>query len=187
MLALTADQGLRLWHAYGSAMRGWVLTAQGDIEEGIDEIRTGLDRLQGFGAQHFQPYFLCLLAEAHLDNGQPNTSLEILDRAHGMIEATEERFWEPEAWRLRGEIFASARVRKAAEAERHFLEAIDIARRQQARSLELRAAISLSRLLMQQGRRPEAHAILKPIHNWFTEGLSTFDLIAASTVLKQLI
>ena len=186
MLALTADQGLRLWRAYGSAMHGWLLTSHGDIAEGIDEIQANLAELGAFGAQHFLPYFLCQLASAYRDNGRPTAGLEILDQAHAMIEATEERFWEAEVSRLRGEMLATPALGNPAEAEGHFVQAMNIARRQQARSLELRAATSLGRLWRQHGRRADARAMLAEIHDWFTEGHTTFDLLEASALLRQL-
>jgi predicted ATPase len=184
--ALNSELGLTLWHASGSAMHGWVLVNQGNVAEGIQKMRTQIARRHALGSENFQPYFLCLVAEACLDNGRPDAGLEALDHASAVIEVTDERCWDAEVSRLRGAMFTTLALWNPTEAERYFVQAVEIARRQQAHSLELRAAMSLSRLWMQRGSRDEARAMLADRYCWFTEGFETFDLRQAHDLLQQL-
>jgi predicted ATPase len=102
------------------------------------------------------------------------------------VNNTDERWWEAELYRLKGELLSPSSMENWAEAETCFRQAIDVARRQQAKSLELRAAMSLSRLWQQQGKRAEARQLLAPIYNWFTEGFETADLQEAKALLAEL-
>ena len=130
---------------------------------------------------------LALLAEAYGQAGQPEAGLTCLAEAVTRVEATEERWWEAEVYRLQGELLLRLRSPPdVAQATACFHQALDVARRQQAKALELRAALSLSRLWQQQGQRAEAHALLAPIYGWFTEGFDTADLREAQVLLEQL-
>src|SRR5262245_30833786 len=103
-----------------------------------------------------------------------------------LVEATEERWWEAEVYRLKGALLLQLPLLDVDQAEACFQQALDVARRQQAKALELRAAMSLSRLWQQQGQRAEAHALLAPIYGWFTEGFDTADLQDAKALLEAL-
>jgi len=112
--------------------------------------------------------------------------LQALAEAHTLVEQQEERWWEAEVCRLRGVLLLRQTGTPQAEAEAWFQRALDIAHRQEAKSLELRAALSLSRLWQQQGKRAEARALLAPIYDWFTEGFDTADLQEAKALLEEL-
>jgi predicted ATPase len=132
--------------------------------------------------------FLALLAEVYGQSGQAEAGLRLLAEALAHVEHTGERFYEAEVYRIKGEILlhAECRVRNAALAEECFQQALAVARRQQARSWELRAAMSLSRLWQQQGKRTAARDLLAPIYGWFTEGFDTADLQDAKALLEAL-
>jgi predicted ATPase len=131
-------------------------------------------------------YFLALLAEAYGRGGQAEEGLSVLDEALAAVQKTGERWWEAELYRLKGELILAASAEDSAEAEAYFQHAIDIARRQQAKSLELRAAMSLSRLWQQQGKSDAARGLLAPVYGWFTEGFETADLQEAKELREVL-
>ena len=171
-------------------MRGWALAARGHGEEGITQIRQALAADRSTGATRDRPYNLALLAEASAQGGQTTEGLEALAEALALLATSGVRWWEAELHRLRGETSLLQRSDRApaamGEAEACFQQALDIARRQQAKSLELRAAMSLSRLWQQQGKRAEARELLAPIYGWFTEGFDTADLQEAKALLEEL-
>ena len=142
-------------------IRGWALAEQGQGEAGIAQIHQGLAAPQAAGAAVFRTYQLTLLAEAYQSVGQPEAGLGVLAEALALVEKTEERFWEAEIYRLKGELLLKVEGRAgivegmqdAESPEGCFLKAIEIARRQEGKSLELRATVSLGRLWQQQGRR----------------------------------
>jgi predicted ATPase len=117
--------------------------------------------------------------------GQTAEGLEALAEALATVAQSRGRWWEPELYRLRGELLLQHSVAQPGEAEACFQQALDIARRQQARSLELRAAMSLSRLWQRQGKREPARQLLAPIYGWFTEGFDTTDLREAKALLDE--
>jgi predicted ATPase len=116
--------------------------------------------------------------------GHPADGLQALSEAHTLVEQHEERWWEAEVCRLRGVLLLRQPGTPQAEAEAWLQRALDVARRQEAKSLELRAAMSLSRLWQQQGKRQEAHDLLAPVYGWFTEGFDTPDLQEAKALLE---
>jgi predicted ATPase len=200
-ITLSSEQGFPFWAAQGTLFRGWALTEEGRSEEGIIQIRQGLAAWRATGAELVRPYFLALLAEAYGNVGQIEEGLAALADALAQVEETGERFYEAELHRLKGELSLKSAVRSPqstvtnprpltpdpqGEAEVCFHQAIAIARRQSAKSLELRAVISLSRLWQQQGKRQEAHELLAEIYGWFTEGFDTKDLQEAKTLLEEL-
>jgi predicted ATPase len=132
------------------------------------------------------PYFLTLLAETSGEAGQPDAGLRLLDEAHAIMDSTQERFYEAEVHRVQGALVLAQAADQRALAETCFQHALDVARRQQARSWELRAAMSLGRLWQQQGKQAEARELLAPIYGWFTEGFDTADLQEAKTLLEEL-
>jgi len=166
--------------------RGWAWAEQGQIEEGIEQIRQGLAAYQATGAEVAVPYFLARLAEAYGKVGQVGEGLALLDEALTVVDKTGERWWEAELHRLKGELLLWQAVPDEHQAEACFQQALSVARRQEAKALELRAAMSLSRLWQQQAKCKEAHDLLAPIYGWFTEGFDTADLQEAKALLKEL-
>jgi predicted ATPase len=202
-ITLAHEQGFPLWLGQGSVLQGWAQAEQGQSEEGISQIRQGLATYQAIGAGLFRSYFLVLLAEAYGKAGQAEDGLAALAEALEVVDTSGERFYEAELYRLKGQLTlqkfqvsgskfqvqnssASGVRSPASEAEECFLRAIEIAQRQQAKSLELRAVMSLSRLWQHQGKREEARQMLAEIYNWFTEGFDTKDLQEAKALLEEL-
>jgi predicted ATPase len=134
----------------------------------------------------YRSYFLGLLAEACGQVGQPEVGLRAVAEALTLVATTEVRWWEAELSRLQGVLQLQLPSPDVSQAERCFQQALIVARRQQAKSLELRAALSLSRLWQQQGEREEARALLTPVYGWFTEGFDTADLQEAKALLEEL-
>ena len=132
-------------------------------------------------------YFLALLGEAYLHAGRHDHSLSTIDQALGFIRESGECWWEAEVYRLRGEVLLAQRTGNRTDAEESFQQAIRVARKQTARSLELRAATSLARLWAEDGRRGEGHDLLAPVYGWFTEGFDTADIKDAKALLEELL
>jgi predicted ATPase len=185
-ISLTKEQGFPYWMVFSSILRGWALAHQGQTKEGIEQIHQGLRAYRATGAVLCQPYFLALLAEAHGIMGQPEAGLMVLTEALTLTDITGERWSEPELYRLKGELLLQQSSDNQAEAESCFRHALDLARNQQAKSLELRAATSLARLWQQQGKRAEARQVLAEVYEWFTEGFDTADLKDAKALLDEL-
>ena len=210
MIALASDRGFPHWVVFGTVFRGWALAEQGQGEEGITQVRQGLAALRATRTEATRSYFLALLAEVYGKVGQTEEGLSVLAEALAMVHKTGERFYEAELYRLKGELSLQSRQVKdksgvrspkseitspqhpapstqaEAEAEACFLKAIEIARRQQAKSLELRSVMSLARLWQSQGKKEEAHNMLAEIYGWFTEGFDTKDLQEAKALLAEL-
>jgi class 3 adenylate cyclase/predicted ATPase len=212
-ITLSTEQRIAQWLAQGTVERGWALTEQGETEAGIAHMHQGLAAWRGTGADLVVPYYLSLLAGVYGNVGQTEEGLAFVDEALTTVNNNGERWWEAELYRLKGELLliqaakgggleniphetsivaaadggATGRSPRRTEAEACFRQALDVARRQEARSLELRAAMSLGRLWQQQGKRDEAHQLLAPIYSWFTEGFDTADLQEAKALLKELL
>ena len=185
-IALSIEQGFPLYTAHGTILRGWALAMQGQGEEGMAQVRQGIAAYRATGAALVVPWFYILLAEVADHLGHTEDGLQALAEAHTLIEQHEERWWEAEVYRLRGVLLLRQPVPSQAEAETWLWRALDVARRQQAKSLELRAAMSLARLWQHQGKRAEAHKLLAPVYGWFTEGFDTADLHDAKMLLEEL-
>ena len=185
-VALATEQEFPLFVAWGMSLRGWALVMQGQGEAGMAQVRQGIAAWQAAGAAITVPYFYTVLAEVSDHLGRTADGLQVLVEAHTLVEQHEERYWEAEVYRLRGVLLLRQTVTQQEEAETWLQRALDVARRQEAKSLELRAAMSLARLWQQQGKRPEAHQLLAPIYGWFTEGFDTPDLKEAKTLLAEL-
>src|SRR5207253_10778673 len=132
------------------------------------------------------PYYLALLAEADGHREQVAKGLRLVEEALAEIQHTQEHYWEAELHRLQGDLLLVHATENHTAAEACLHQALAVARRQQAKSLELRTAMSLSRLWQHQGQRQEAHDLLAPIYGWFTEGFDTADLIEAKALLDAL-
>ena len=182
---LAADQGLLFYLAAASVLRGCALVERGRSEEGMAQIRQGFDT-GGPTRAHLRAHSLALLAEAWGKGGNFTEGLAVLAKALTEVGETGIRFYEPELHRLKGEFLLGLDPENPAEAEACFRQAVAIARRQQARSLELRATMSLARLWQRQGRCDEARATLAAVYGTFTEGLTTPDLVDAAALLNSL-
>ena len=185
-ICLAKEQGFPFWMATGSLLRGWAVAQQGQAQEGIVQIAQGLSALRATGAEIRRPHFLALLAETHGIIEQSETGLTMLTEALALVDTTDERWYEAELHRLKGELLLQSSSENSTEAETCFQRAMAIAQNQQAKSFELRTATSLARLWQQQGKRQEAHDLLAPVYGWFTEGFDTADLIDAKALLDAL-
>jgi predicted ATPase len=203
LIALCQAHGFGMWEAGGVMFRGATLVRQGHVTEGLAQLQHGLAAYRATGAGIFVTYFLALVAEAYGANGQVQAGLQTITEALEHVVQTGERVWEAELHRLHGELVLQSGVQglrprdlrppsatpntpAAVEAEAYFHRALAIARQQQAKSLELRAALSLARLWQQQGKTGEARTLLVPIYGWFTEGFDTVDLLEAKSLLDKL-
>jgi DNA-binding winged helix-turn-helix (wHTH) protein/predicted ATPase len=195
LMSLAEDHDFALRLAYGTLLRGWAVAVQGQMPEGLQQIRQGQHAYHATGAEYERPYLLALQAEIYGNGGHLQEALQSLAEAFTVVEHTGERRWEAELHRLRGEYLlaqqgtwqpAAGIWPAAEEAEACFQQALTIARRQQAKSFELRAAMSLSRLWQQQGERSAARHLLAEVYAWFTEGFDTADLQEARALLQTL-
>jgi class 3 adenylate cyclase/predicted ATPase len=185
-VALTTAQGFTLWAALGTSLPGWALVMQGQGKEGLAQVRQGLAAWRATGAALLVPYLCSLLVDVSAHLGQAEDGLQVLAEGHTLMEQQEERYWEAEIARLRGVLLLRQTGTPPAEVEAWLQRALDVARRQGAKSLELRAAVSLSRLWQRQGKRTEAYDLLAPVYGWFTEGFDTADLQEAKALLEAL-
>jgi class 3 adenylate cyclase/predicted ATPase len=205
LIVLSAEHGLTERLAWATSLRGWTMAEQGHNEEGIAQIQEGLAASRATGAELWRPYHLCLLAEACTETGRLDDGISALTEALAAADEHENRSYEAEIHRLKGELLLrqnqldmrtsqtrlldSTSFRLApntSEAQGCFERAIEIARKQRAKSFELRATMSLVRLLAQQGHRDEAGTMLAEIYGWFTEGFDTADLKDAKALLDEL-
>ncbi len=187
LLKLATEQNLVLFKLYGEVQAAWVMSMQGRHDEAIVAARTGLENLQNAGVLLYQPIVMAQLAEVLAAGGQPDKALDVLDTALEIADHAEERLFEAELYRLKGEQLILARGSGAVvKAEKLFLQSLEIARKQNARSWELRTATTLARLWLQQDRADEARNLLQPVYDWFTEGFDTVDLIEAKALLTSL-
>jgi adenylate cyclase len=186
VISLAKDQGFPYWMAVGALMCGWALAHQGQGKEGVEQMTQGLRAYRATGAVALQPYFLALLAEAHGTLRQSEAGLTVLTEALTRVDTTGERWYESEIYRLQGELLLQQTLDNQVKAESCFCHALDLARSQQAKSLELRTATSLARLWQRQGKRAEARQVLGDVYGWFTEGFDTADLKDAKALLDAL-
>jgi predicted ATPase len=185
-IGLATEYGIPLYRAFGAILQGWALAHQGQNQEGLAQIQQGLTAWRATGAETLRPYFLALLAEAYGAMGQPETGMTALTEALVLVEKTGERWYEPEIYHLKGALLLQRSADHHAEAQACFQQAIAVADRQQAKSWELRAAMSLSRLWQHQGQCAAARELLAPIYGCFTEGFDTADLQEAKVLLDAL-
>jgi predicted ATPase len=186
VLAISVERGFTAFLGAATLMRGWAMAAQGQSEEGIAQIQEGLAGVRASGIELGRPPYHTTLADACREAGRLDDGLIAVTEALAVANEHEERAYEPEIHRVRGELLLRQDHSNAAEAESCFQRAIEIARNQKAKSWELRATMSLARLVNEQGRRDEARAMLAEIYNWFTEGFDTADLKDAKALLDEL-
>ena len=185
-IPLAAEHGFLTHAAIGTILQGWTLVMQGQESQGSLQIRQGLDAYQASGAEMERPYFLALLVESHYLAGEVETGLAALHEAFGALRSGRDFFYEAELYRLQGTLLGALPKDPGRQAEACFQQALDVARRQQAKSLELRAAISLAKLWQQQNKRQAALDLLVPVYSGFMAGHDTADLIDAKALLDDL-
>jgi predicted ATPase len=184
LLRLASEKSMPTWLGMGTCFRGEAMVMLGNLQEGMARIREGIEIAQANEARLYLPRALGSLAQAQAKAGHPEEGMSTLDEALALLEETGERHWEAELHRLRAELLLAQGA--DAEAEPSLQAAIGVARGQQAKSWELRAATSLARLWQKKGKTRAALELLEPIYGWFTEGFDTRDLKEARTLLDEL-
>jgi class 3 adenylate cyclase/predicted ATPase len=190
-IALSTEHDFGFYGPMGMILRGSALTQLGAVKDGIRQMREGLSAFRATSAEIMLPYFLAMLAEAYGEAGQPEDGLSMLAEAQAAVDTTRECWWEAEIYRLRGELTLKQSCPQTLKSEHQtnaancFYQALTIARGQGAKSLELRAAMSLSRLRRLQGKTEEARCRLAEIYSRFSEGFETPDLCEAKAILDE--
>ena len=191
-ILLSTEHGFAYWISTVLCFHGWALTVQGQIEEGLEQMSAGAAKYQATGAEMGRPQQLAMLAMGYGKAGDVEKGLNLLQEAFTVVQRNEERFYEAEIQRLKGDLLLkldgdeSEMVHNNREAEICFKHAIKIAQRQDAKMWELRSTVSLARLWQQQGKHEESRQMLAEIFDWFTEGFDTPDLRDAKTLLDEL-
>ncbi|MBV8454711.1 MAG: hypothetical protein JOZ29_20935, partial [Deltaproteobacteria bacterium] len=186
VIAFSTEHGVgAAWVHFALVHLGWALVERCK-REGIERIQEGIAIAHAAGADIGRAYCLCLLAEADLKMDLVDDALNVITDALAAVHQQEERHYEPEIYRVKGEALLRQDYSNVGQAEECFRRAIEVARKQNGKSLELRATTSLARLLEKEGRRHEAHTMLAEIYNWFTEGFDTADLKEAKALLDRL-
>ena len=174
------------YKALGTMNKGCVLAMSGKASDAIQMITSGITTYRGTGSRVLMPLYLAYLGRAYLDLGQFDDAWRCVGEAITAVEITKEKWWEAEVNRMAGETVLLGQERDTTKAEAYFEHSLSVARQQQAKSWELRAAMSLARLWRDQGKQDEARDLLVPIHGWFTEGFETRDLKEARALLGEL-
>jgi predicted ATPase len=185
-VALADEKGAVLWKALAMLSRGCVLALTGNAADAIPIINSEFSAAQSTGTTVFAPFCLAHLATAHAQIGQFADARRFMGETMTVMEATKELWFEAEVHRMAGEIALKSLKSDAAKVEAHFESALAVARKQQAKFLELRAAMSMARLWRDQGKPQQARELLAPVYGWFTEGFDTLDLKEAKALLDEL-
>ena len=181
---VSREHGLALYGAMAMIMQGWTLSKHGGVPQAVDQIREGLAALDATGTLLIRPHFLALLAEVFCKINQTDEALVLLDEAMAIVNSKGERYYEAELYRQKGELLLKQATENQAQAEDCFQRSLAIAESQQAKSWQLRTALSLARLYRSQGKVVEARNLLAPIYESFTEGFETDDLRDAAVLLQ---
>ena len=184
LMRLVNEKGMPTWLGVAIWHQGEAVAMLGQVQKGMAQMREGMAACQSTDVRLYLPGALGSLAEAQAKAGHPEEGLTTLAEAFAFVEETDERHWEAELYRLKGELLLMQG--DEAEAEASLQKAVEVARRQQAKSWELRATVSLCRLWQQQGRLDEAQQMLAEIYGWLTEGFDTPDLQEAKALLEEL-
>jgi class 3 adenylate cyclase/predicted ATPase len=187
LFALAGDKGAPLFKVIAMAYRGIVLVTTGKATDAIRVLTSGIAAMRATGTTLGTPLYLANLAGAYVQTDKYDDALSCIDDAITTMQSNKERWFEAEANRIAGEIALKSREPDAAKAAAYFERALSVARKQQAKSWELRAAMSMARIWRDQGKRDEARELLSPIYGWFTEGFDTLDLKEAKALLEELV
>ena len=186
LVALTEEKGVLFWRALGMAWQGCALALTGKAADAVQMVSSGSTGLRSTGATAWTPLYLSYLARAYADLGQFDDARRCIGDATTAVETTKEKWCEAEVNRVAGEIALKSPQPDAAKAEAYFERALAVARAQQAKSWELRAAMSMARFWRDQAKPDEARELLAPVYGWFTEGFDTLDLKEAKASLDEL-
>jgi predicted ATPase len=186
LIALATKKDSLFWNAYGTTIHGVLLAMTGEVSNSVQTLTTGMMALRSTGATVFTPSYLSYLARVYADVGQFDEAKRCIDETITLVDKSKERWCEADIHRIAAEISLMSSDPDATKAEASFERALSVARAQQAKSWELRAAMSMARLWRDQGKRQQAHDLLAPVYGWFTEGFDTLDLKEAKTLLEQL-
>jgi predicted ATPase len=186
LVTLAEEKGAVMWKAFGIMNKGCALALSGKASDAIRMVTSGIITHRRTGATAVMPLYLAYLARAYLDLGQFDDAWRCIGEAITAVETTKEKRWEAEVNRIAGEIVLLGQERDTTKAKAYFEHSLSVARRQQAKSWELRAAMSMARLWRDQGKRNEACDLLAPVYSWFTEGFDTSDLKEAKALLDSL-
>jgi predicted ATPase len=184
LVAAAIEQGFPLYHAQGMIFHGWAKVGLGEVSEGMELLRSGVNAYRAAGSEVWMCQYRALLAKACEASGQMEEAAGLLDEALSNVERTGERWFEAELNRHKGELLL--RQGHCEAAEQLYSKALRIAQEQEAKMWELRAAVSLARLRRDQGRPADARAVLSQVYDWFTEGFDTPDLEDAKALLDEL-
>jgi len=187
VVRLADEKGAALWKALGTMQQGCVLALSSKASEAIQMITSGITTYRSTGSRVYLPFFLAHLSTAHAELGQFDDAWRCIGEAMTAVETTKERWCEAEINRIKGEIALKLPQLGSSQAGAYFERALTVARTQQAKSWELRAAMSMARLWRDQGKRNEARDLLAPVYGWFTEGFDTLDLKEAKILLDTLV
>jgi predicted ATPase len=182
LIALAEEKGALFWKAHGMLTQGSASALTGKAADAVEILTSAITAFRATGAKSNIPWWSSYLARAHAELDQLDDAWRCVGEAITDIERTGERWCEAEVNRIAGDIARKSPEPNAAKAEAYFDRALAIARKQQAKSLELRAAMSMARLWRDQGKRAEAHDLLAPVYGWFTEGFDTRDLKEANAL-----
>jgi len=185
LLALADEKGSLFWKGLGTVLQGCVFALTGKASDAVQMITSGVAAVQSTGQTLWMPLFLSFLARTYADLGQFDDARHCIGEAMTAMETTQEKWHEAEVNRVAGEIALKSPEPDETKAEGYFERALTVARQQQAKSWELRAAMSLARLWRDQGKQ-QARELLAPVYGWFTEGFDTLDLKEAKALLEEL-
>jgi predicted ATPase len=184
LVELSQKEGLTQYETTVLILKGRVRTESGQVEEGIEQMVRGLDEYEATSGKTYRPQLLLELGKAYGKAGQVEQGLSVIADAQADIQETSERYYEAESHRVKGELLLMQE--DDTEAEACFYKAIEVAQKQEAKSWELRAAMSMARLWEKQGKKEEGHKLLADVYNWFTEGFDTADMKDAKALLEEL-
>jgi predicted ATPase len=186
LLALADERGAQYWKTLGTTVRGEIFAMTGKAPDAVRAITSGITSLRSTGASLYEPRHLWHLAMAYAELGQLDDARRCIEDAIEKVERSKEKWCEAEVHRIAGEIELKSLAPDTEKAEKYFKHALSVARTQQTKSWELRAAMSMARLWRDQGKRDEARELLAPVYGWFTEGFDTLDLKDAKSLLDEL-
>jgi predicted ATPase len=186
LVALADEKGALFWKALGMSVQGCILALTGNASDAVQLITSGITALRSTGSTLWMPLHLSYLARAYAELGQFDNALRCTGEGITAAETAKERWHEADIHRIAGEITLLSQRPSAANAEAYFERALSVARAQQAKSWELRAAMSMARMWRDQGKHQQARDLLAPVYGWFTEGFDTLDLKQAKVLLDAL-
>jgi predicted ATPase len=186
LTSLADEKGTVLWQSWGMMIAGCALAQTGKALDAVSRITSGIIKYRSTGSTLWMPFWLMHLTSAYKELGQFDDAWRCIGEAMTAVETTKETWCEAEIYRIAGDIALMSPERDAAKAQAYFERALAVARQQQAKSWELRAAMSLARLWRDQGKPQQARELLAPVYGWFTEGFDTLDLKEAKALLDEL-